>query len=341
MAGVIALAAMFMVATVEMIFSPGRSCCTTVDLQRCTGEESSEIEDEKIKSAAPCCTADSPCKSPKSPIRCPKPTGPMYGRQGLSRSDSIGQILTRMSTLNAQTALSTRAQIEEAIEAEEEDVPPSRQPPQASEKQPSKLHDIELGQPTMELSASQKRQKQLLQCLLLEIGILFHSVFIGMALAVAIGNDFLVLLIAIAFHQTFEGLALGSRIASVGWGNDANKDSRLMLQDRSSMKQRITEWQWRPWLMAVAYGLTTPIGQVIGIATHTLYAPDSMTGLLMVGIMNAISAGLLTFTSLIDLLSEDFLSDESWRTLRGRRRLSAWALVFAGAFGMSLIGAWA
>ena len=162
-----------------------------------------------------------------------------------------------------------------------------------------------------------------------------------MALAVAIGNDFLVLLIAIAFHQTFEGLALGSRIASVGWGNDANKDSRLMLQDRSSMKQRITEWQWRPWLMAVAYGLTTPIGQVIGIATHTLYAPDSMTGLLMVGIMNAISAGLLTFTSLIDSLSEDFLSDESWRTLRGRRRLSAWALVFAGAFGMSLIGAWA
>ena len=57
--------------------------------------------------------------------------------------------------------------------------------------------------------------------------------------------------------------------------------------------------------------------------------------------MNAISAGLLTFTSLIDLLSEDFLSDESWRTLRGRKRVNAWALVFVGACGMSLIGAWA
>lgn len=49
--------------------------------------------------------------------------------------------------------------------------------------------------------------------------------------------------------------------------------------------------------------------------------------------MNAISAGLLTFTSLIDLLSEDFLSDESWKTLRGRRRGVAWGLVVAGLLG--------
>jgi hypothetical protein len=61
----------------------------------------------------------------------------------------------------------------------------------------------------------------------------------------------------------------------------------------------------------------------------------------MVEIMNAISAGLLTFTSLVDLMSEDFLSDESWRVLNGRRRVVAYLLVFGGAFGMSLIGAWA
>lgn len=57
--------------------------------------------------------------------------------------------------------------------------------------------------------------------------------------------------------------------------------------------------------------------------------------------MNAISAGLLIFASLVELMSEDFLSDESWRILRGRRRVGACALVFLGAFGMSLIGAWA
>lgn len=85
----------------------------------------------------------------------------------------------------------------------------------------------------------------------------------------------------------------------------------------------------------------TPIGQAIGLATHTLYSPDSEVGLLVVGIMNAISAGLLIFASLVELMSEDFLSDESWRILRGKRRVYACILVFMGAFCMSIVGAWA
>lgn len=85
----------------------------------------------------------------------------------------------------------------------------------------------------------------------------------------------------------------------------------------------------------------TPLGQAIGIATRNLYDPDSETGLIVVGTMNAVSAGLLTYTSLVDLLTEDFLSDDSWRLLRGNRRRMAMSLVFLGAFCMSLIGAWA
>lgn len=85
----------------------------------------------------------------------------------------------------------------------------------------------------------------------------------------------------------------------------------------------------------------TPIGQAIGLATHTLYSPNSEVGLIVVGVMNAISAGLLVFASLVELLSEDFLSDESWRCLRGKRRVLACLLVFLGAFLMSLVGAWA
>lgn len=87
--------------------------------------------------------------------------------------------------------------------------------------------------------------------------------------------------------------------------------------------------------------LRTPIGQAIGLATHALYSPESETGLLLVGTMNAISAGLLIFASLVELMSEDFLSDESWRVLRGKRRVFACILVFLGAFFMSLVGAWA
>tara|TARA_R110002003_G_scaffold589_15_gene20688 strand:- start:26360 stop:27277 length:918 start_codon:yes stop_codon:yes gene_type:complete len=167
--------------------------------------------------------------------------------------------------------------------------------------------------------AEAQNQKLLLQCFLLEAGILFHSVFIGMALSVATGTSFAVLLVAISFHQTFEGFALGSRISAI----------------------RFPTGSLRPWLMAMAYGTTTPIGQAIGLAIHTLYDPASQTGLLTVGFMNAISSGLLLFAGLVELLAEDFLSDESYVTLHGKRRLQACASVVSGAALMALVGAWA
>ncbi|PVI08083.1 Zinc/iron permease [Periconia macrospinosa] len=171
---------------------------------------------------------------------------------------------------------------------------------------------------TPEMTEAQHK-KQLLQCLLLEAGILFHSVFIGMALSVATGTSFAVLLVAISFHQTFEGFALGSRISAV----------------------RFPAGSIKPWLMALAYGTTTPIGQAIGLAIHTLYDPASQTGLLTVGFMNAISSGLLLFAGLVELLAEDFLSDHSYVSLKGKRRLQACASVVGGALLMALVGAWA
>jgi solute carrier family 39 (zinc transporter), member 1/2/3 len=85
----------------------------------------------------------------------------------------------------------------------------------------------------------------------------------------------------------------------------------------------------------------TPIGQAIGLATHTLYSPGSEFGLVLVGTMNAVSSGLLVFASLIELLAEDFLSDHSWVVMRGRNRVLACLLVLVGAVLMSLVGAWA
>lgn len=182
-----------------------------------------------------------------------------------------------------------------------------------------RTHDSHDSSPETPEKTEAQNQKLLLQCLLLEAGILFHSVFIGMALSVATGTSFVVLLVAISFHQTFEGFALGSRISAI----------------------RFPVGSPKPWLMALAYGTTTPIGQAIGLAIHTLYDPFSKTGLLMVGFMNAISSGLLLFAGLVELLAEDFLSDESYITLQGKRRLQACGSVVAGAMLMALVGAWA
>lgn len=170
------------------------------------------------------------------------------------------------------------------------------------------------------LAAATVDQRLVLQCLLLEAGILFHSIFIGMALSVSTGPAFIVLLIAISFHQTFEGLALGSRIAAI---------------------PSFSTTSFKPWLMALMYGVTTPIGQAIGLAVHTLYDPASQFGLLTVGIVNAISSGLLLYAGLVQLLAEDFLSDQSYVDLRGRRRLEASGAVVAGSMLMALVGAFA
>ena len=50
----------------------------------------------------------------------------------------------------------------------------------------------------------------------LEAGVIFHSLLIGLTLVVAGDSFFLTLFAVIVFHQMFEGVALGTRIAALG-----------------------------------------------------------------------------------------------------------------------------
>jgi len=208
------------------------------------------------------------------------------------------------------------------LDADDEDMDLDELDPIAADDESAYLNNPSSSHNHNPSPSDQDPRKLFLQCLLLEAGILFHSIFIGMAVSVATGTEFIVLLIAISFHQTFEGLALGSRISAL----------IPALFDASSPK---------PWLMALAYGTTTPLGQAIGLWMHELYDPKSQMGLLMVGITNAISSGLLLFAGLVQLLSEDFLSDRSYDILRGRRRIEACVSVACGGALMAIVGAWA
>lgn len=107
-------------------------------------------------------------------------------------------------------------------------------------------------------------RKMSLHITLLEGGILFHSVFVGMTVSITI-EGFIILLIAILFHQMFEGLGLGSRIAAVPYAKGSI----------------------RPWVLVVAFGTTAPIGQAIGLLTRSTYDPNSAFGLIIVGVFNA------------------------------------------------------
>ncbi|KAH9878717.1 hypothetical protein IAQ61_001991 [Plenodomus lingam] len=161
-------------------------------------------------------------------------------------------------------------------------------------------------------------KKQSLQITLIEGGILFHSVFVGMTISIT-AEGFIVLLIAIVFHQAFEGLGLGTRIADVPYPRNS----------------------WKPWLLVVAFGTTAPIGQAIGLLTRGSYDPNSAFGLIIVGVFNAISSGLLIYAALVDLLAEDFLSEEAQHTLTGRDKTVAFIWVLLGAAGMSVVGIFA
>ncbi|RBR25062.1 uncharacterized protein FIESC28_02119 [Fusarium coffeatum] len=153
---------------------------------------------------------------------------------------------------------------------------------------------------------------------LLEGGILFHSVFVGMTIAMTT-DGLVVLLTAIMFHQMFEGLGLGSRIAAVPYPKGS----------------------FRPWLLVFAFGCTAPIGQAIGILSRNSYDPEGEMGLIMVGVFNSISSGLLIYAALVNLLVEDFLSEEAQHLMKTKDRILAMCWVFLGAFGMSVVGAFA
>jgi solute carrier family 39 (zinc transporter), member 1/2/3 len=161
-------------------------------------------------------------------------------------------------------------------------------------------------------------KKQSMQITLIEGGILFHSVFVGMTISIT-SEGFVILLAAIVFHQAFEGLGLGSRIAAVPYPKGS----------------------WKPWLLVIAFGTTCPIGQAIGLITRGSYDPNSAMGLILVGFFNAFSSGLLIYAALVDLLAEDFLSEEAQHTLRGTDKKLAFFYVLLGAAGMSVVGAFA
>ncbi|XP_008439828.2 fe(2+) transport protein 1-like [Cucumis melo] len=151
---------------------------------------------------------------------------------------------------------------------------------------------------------------------LLEAGILVHSVVIGLSLG-ASENPCTIrpLIAALCFHQLFEGMGLGGCI--------------LQAEYRIKMKA----------IMVFFFSVTTPFGIGLGIGLSNVYSENSPTALIVVGILNALSAGLLNYMALVDLLAHDFMGPK----LQANLKLHIWAYVavLLGVGGMSLLAKWA
>lgn len=91
--------------------------------------------------------------------------------------------------------------------------------------------------------------------------------------------------------------------------------------------------------MAIFFSLTTPIGIAVGIGISNVYREDSNTSLIVEGILNSASAGILIYMSLVDLLAADFMNPRMQSNLK--LQLGANVSLLLGAGCMSFLAIWA
>ncbi|CAF3931234.1 unnamed protein product [Rotaria sp. Silwood2] len=154
---------------------------------------------------------------------------------------------------------------------------------------------------------------------LLEFGIALHSVLIGLTLGTAT-ESFVALFIALSFHQFFEAIALGAQIAR---------------SNRISIKSAI--------FMVIFFSFTTPVGIAIGIGIHSgTYNPKSVTSLLVTGTLDSLSAGILIYVALVNLITADMGPHAlEFHSLSKRLKFLYFAALYLGVAAMAVIGRWA
>jgi solute carrier family 39 (zinc transporter), member 1/2/3 len=150
----------------------------------------------------------------------------------------------------------------------------------------------------------------------LELGIAFHSVIIGVTLGVSSELDETrALLGVIVFHQVFEGFALGAAVL----------DAQI-----KSHAHRV--------LLLLFFAVTTPVGVAIGIGISETYVSSSPTALITEGVFDALSAGVLLHMALVDLAHDAPLS--SAFPTAALKAAAMGALTLGAAF-MAILGIWA
>lgn len=154
--------------------------------------------------------------------------------------------------------------------------------------------------------------------LILEFGVLFHSVMIGLNLG-SVGKEFSTLYPVLVFHQSFEGLGIGARLSVIEFPYSK---------------------RWWPYVLCLAYGMTTPVCVAIGLGVRNTYDGNSYTVNVVSGVLDAISAGVLLYTGLVELLARDYLFNPK-RTNNVKELIFNVISMLWGAGLMALLGKWA
>lgn len=188
----------------------------------------------------------------------------------------------------------------------------------------------------------QKQKADALNALVLESGIIFHSLctynvfsshrwcctcelptnavlpsVIGLTLVVAGDSVFGTLFAVIVFHQMFEGIALGTLIAGLKGTSGLVKIA-----------------------MASAFAIVTPIGMAIGVGVLEHFNGSDKSTLIAIGTLNALSAGILVWVGVVEMWAKDWMHGPLAHSGIVKTSLALFSLVLGMAI-MSLLGKWA
>lgn len=156
-----------------------------------------------------------------------------------------------------------------------------------------------------------------LSVVLLEAGIVFHSVVIGITLGVTTGSQFVTLLIVLVFHQFMEGFALG--FAAV----------------HSAMTT------FNATIVGLIYSLSTPVGVAIGIGIRETYNGNDQSTLFVQGVFDSVSGGILLYVGLAQFVTHHF-THNAWLHKQPRIiKLLSFLSLYCGSAVMVVIGKWA
>ncbi|VVT54191.1 uncharacterized protein SAPINGB_P003952 [Magnusiomyces paraingens] len=225
---------------------------------------------------------------------------------------------TAFEEISPQTSISQKKQIPQHIITVPQPSASSLSPP-STELPFADTERLRQLERTATVNAEARLSTQVATICLLEFGIVFHSIFVGLTLAVT-NQSFATLYVVICFHQMFEGMGLGSRLAETPWS------------ERNA---------WVPWVFAIAFAITTPLGISVGLAVRNTYPPGSARSLITNGVFDSISAGILIYTSLVELMGAEFLHSEEFEDASLSKVMLAFGFMCLGCGLMSMLGRWA
>lgn len=87
--------------------------------------------------------------------------------------------------------------------------------------------------------------------------------------------------------------------------------------------------------------MTTPTGAAIGIGISNTYSPNSKTSLLVEGIFDSVSTGILLYMGYVNLLAIEFNLNGEIRSESKKMKSLCFIALWAGALAMAIVGRFA